>query len=322
MGRRKRYREGERWGRWLYALFAVIGRLPAWWHYLCSTLISYILQYVWRYRKAEIESHLSGSFPEKSAEELRKLTRRVYLNLTDIMVEVIMLAAFSERRLQKHIFLKNGELLGELHKAGYRHLFLALGHYGNWEWLTGLQVFVPESQFRVLYQHQNSSWNYLLSRVRSKFGAQLLDRDQAAHHILHHLDRAENQSYIFVADQAPSAASSELFIPFLNRQTAVFTGLERLARIAKSPVLYIDVTKVGRGKYEAEVKLLTRDASKEKKYAVTVAFMQALEQTIRRAPEYWLWSHRRWKFPAEYIRQAFPNKRLTILSKAEIERGL
>lgn len=322
MGQRRSYSEGEKWGRWLYALFAVIGRLPAWWHYFCSTLISYILQYVWRYRQKEIETHLAESFPEKSAEELRKLKRRVYLNLTDIMVEVIMLASFSERRLRKHIFLKNGELLEQLHDAGHRHLFLALGHYGNWEWLTGLQVFVPESQFRVLYQHQNSTWNYLLARVRSKFGAQLLDRDQAAHHILHNLESEQNQSYIFVADQAPSSASSELFIPFLNRQTAVFTGLERLARITKSPVLYIDVEKVGRGKYEATVKLLTRDASKEKKYAVTVAFMQALEETIQRAPEYWLWSHRRWKFSVEQIRREYPNKRLTILTKEEIEREL
>lgn len=308
--------EGTLWGRVLYALFSVVGHLPGWWHYFWSWVFSLVMQYLLRYRKWEIESGLRESFPHLSRKEHRRLVRATYLNITDIGVEMIRMCAFSPKQLRKRVKLHNAEVIEQLRAEGAPSLFMFLGHYGNWEWLTGLQLYLPMTQFYILYKHQHGIWHYITTRIRTKFGAKLIEQEEAARAIIKHArEQEEFCSYIFVADQAPPLHSTQLFTQFLGRTTAVYNGMERLAKFCKSPVLYIDIQKPKRGRYEATVKVLTLDAAREPSDAVALAFMDELEETILRAPQYWLWSHRRWKHSIEQVRETFPRKEVVVYNK-------
>lgn len=297
-------------GRVLYRFLSLIGLLPSWWHYFCSDLISLLLQYVIGYRREVIRTQLKNSFPEKSPRELKKLERKVYLNLCDIAVEIIMLCGFSRRRLRKHLTLEDQSIVLDLHAKGHHSIYMLLGHYGNWEWFTGLQDFIPESEFNVLYKKQHGVWDYVMRRARSKFGAKLIEKEMSGRTIIERRHDTTPRSYIFVADQTPGHSSIYLFVDFFHQPTATFTGMERLAKLTSAPVLYIDIFKERRGKYKIAVDVITENASQLEDGVLATNFMRRLEKTIRRAPEYWLWSHRRWKYSVESVTEEYPDRKI------------
>lgn len=304
----KELSKGEIWrGKLLYSLLRLIGYLPSWWHYGMSWCISYLLQYVIGYRRKVVQTNLANSFPEKSKAELRKLERAFYHHLCNVGVETVMLAAFGERRFRRHVSIENPELIEELHKENKRIFFL-LGHYGNWEWYTGCQLLLPVTEFNVAFVRQKGAWHYVLSKLRSKFGAQLMDKWDAAKIILHQRNDKSNKTYIMVADQAPGIEGAELFVNFLNQYTAVVTGMDRLAKMLGAAVVYVDVERPKLGKYRLKLVEMTRDASQLPKHQLSKDFMQLLEKTIRRKPEIWLWSHKRWKVTPELVKERFPHK--------------
>lgn len=296
----------------LYHLMRLWGYLPSWWHYGVSWLISYILQYVVRYRREVIRRNLAHSFPEMSERELRQVERRFYRHLSDIGVEVVMLAAFDEKRFRRHVELVNPELVEELHRENKRIFFL-LGHYGNWEWFTGCQLLLPATEFNVTYVRQHGPWHYVLSRLRSKFGTRLNERAEAVKVILRERNEPTPKTYIMVADQSPNLDSTELFVPFFNQTTAVVTGMDRLAKMLGAAVIYIDVERRRRGHYCLRLVEMTRDASGLAAHQLSKEFMQRLEENIRRQPELWLWSHNRWKITPEIVREHYPHKKLEIV---------
>lgn len=295
----------------LYAIFQLFGCLPAWWHYFWSDLFSLIVQYVIRYRRDVVQKQLRSSFPEKSERELRKIERQFYRYLCDLAVEVVMLTSYTEKRFRKHVSITNPEIMHELHEHN-PNVFYLLGHYGNWEWFTGCQSLLKMTEFNVLYKHQKGVWNYIINRARSKFGSELLDRKIAGKRILERRHEKTPRTYIFVADQTPSPSNILLFTTFLNQKTATFTGMERLARMIDCAVVYIDVQRVKRGKYEVTIEPITHHARELNEYDLATEFMRRLEQTIRRNPAYWLWSHKRWKYTVESVKTQFPEKHIEV----------
>lgn len=291
----------------LYTVLQVLGKMPSWWHYAWSSVFSYVVQYVIRYRREVVHTQLSKSFPDKDERAIRALERKYYQHLCDLGVEMIMLTSFDRRRLCSHVFVSNLELIEQIHQEN-NTIFFFLGHYGNWEWFTGLQAMLPCTEFNVLYKQQNGVWNEVMKRARSKFGSVLMEKSSAPKVIIRQRNDKKNRTYIFVADQTPGVAKAELFVDFLNQTTATLTGMDRLAKIRKAAVVYIDIESPKRGKYIVTAKEITRDASLLGDYELATAFMNTLEQTIVRQPELWLWSHKRWKFTPEMVKSAYPDK--------------
>lgn len=303
------------WGKILFRIFGIIGLLPSWWHYFCADVLSLILHYLVGYRKDVVRQNLLRSFPEKSQKDLRRLEHQIYVNLCDIAVEIIMLCAFTKRRLRRHLVLENGDIFRTLHEEGHSNIYMLLGHYGNWEWFTALQAFLPETEFNVLYHEQHGAWNYLMQRVRSKFGAKLLEKHIAPKTIIERRHEKVPRSYIFVADQCPGVNNIHLFVKFFGQLTPTYTGMERLAKLSACPVVYIDVDKRKRGKYRVIVKLMSKDASKYGEGELALDLMTRLEETIRRAPQYWLWTHRRWRYTLEDVKTFNPEQKILILGE-------
>lgn len=302
-------------GRALYRLFWLLGMLPSWWHYLWSDILAFITHHLIGYRKEIVKQNLQRCFPEKSSKELLRLEHQVYVNLCDVIVEIIMLCAFSKRRLAKHLELINGEIFGKLHDEGHPNIYMLLGHYGNWEWYTALQEFLPETEFNILYHDQHGVWNYLMNRIRGKFGAKLLEKHIAPKTIIERRHEKKPRSYVFVADQCPWVNNINVFVKFFGQITPTYSGMERLAKLSACPVVYIDVFKPKRGKYQVVVELMTKDASEYKEGRLAFELMQRLEKTIRRAPQHWLWTHNRWHYSVEDVRKHCPERKIIIIEE-------
>lgn len=297
--------------RLLLLLLQLFGWLPSCVHYILSWGISYILQYVIGYRREVIQNNLRGAFPEKDGKELKRLERAYYRHLSDLGVEIVMLSTFSERRLRKHIRITNPEIMDEIH-AENSTIFFLLGHFGNWEWFTGCQALLPNTQFNVIYKQQHGVWNDVMSRLRSRFGAQLIDMEIAPAEVFQRRKEKNNQTYIFVADQNPALENTVLFVDFLNKPTATITGMERLAKLRRAAAVYVDVERVRRGDYVITLEEMTRDASQLSKFDLSVDYMHRLEKSIQKQPEIWLWSHKRWKVDPQWVASEYPNKEIVM----------
>ncbi|MDO4771154.1 lysophospholipid acyltransferase family protein [Porphyromonas sp.] len=293
-------------GSIIYGAMALIGKLPAWWHYGVSNIVALLLHKVVGYRLEVVREQLLRSYPHKSDEERARIERDIYIHLSDLFVEYFMIAGFGSRTLRKHVILRGEEQIEALHEKGHRLVYLTLGHYGNWEWFTGFQDFLPFTQMSVLYKPLKGVMNYVMYRIRSKFGTKLIDKTFAPRAIMGMSRSESNQLLIFVADQTPSPQNVHLFTNFLNRDTAVFTGMERLAQKTKSPICYLRVERSRRGRYVCTVEVLTEDASTHEFGELSALFMHRLENSINANPALWLWTHKRWKYGEKEVLEFNP----------------
>lgn len=283
-------------GQLLYGTMSLIGKLPSWWHYGVADVVALCLHRLVGYRLDVVREQLRISYPTKSEAERALIEKDVYRHLADLFVEYFMMAGFGSKRLRKHVVLRGEEQIEALHDKGHRLVYLTLGHYGNWEWFTGFQDFLPFTQMSVLYKPLKGAMDYVMYRIRSKFGTKLINKAFAPRAIMGMSRSETNQLLIFVADQTPSPQNVHLFTDFLNRDTAVFTGMERLAQKTKSPITYLRVERPRRGRYICTVEVLTEDASAHEFGEISAKFMHRLEESINEVPALWLWTHKRWKY--------------------------
>ena len=296
------------WGEAVLFGMRLIGWLPDFVLYGLADGVGWLLRRILHYRTGVVRDHLQTSFPDASEKQLKSYERAFYRHLGDLAMELFKLAAMGRRSLHRHVDLQGIDVFRRLYDSGHNMIYLTLGHYGNWEWFTGFQDFLPFTRMHVLYKRQKGITNYIMYRLRSKFGTRLIDRKVAPRQVLSLNRSGQDELLIFVSDQTPSIHNIHLFVDFLHRSTAVFTGMERLAAKTSSPVCYLDVVRKRRGRYVCTIELICEDASTMEEGEISRLFMNRLEETIRRQPPFWLWSHKRWKHTPEEIRSQRPEQ--------------
>lgn len=100
---------------------------------------------------------------------------------------------------------------------------------------------------------------------------------------------------LIAGDQTPTKSEINYWTNFLNQETAVFLGAEKIAKALDMPVVFIDIQRIGRMSYEITFKLITDKPKETARFEITEKHVRMLENAIRRHPDNWLWSHRRWK---------------------------
>jgi len=280
----------------LYALLYACSLLPMWVHYLLSDGIYLLVYRLVGYRKKLVRENLALCFPEKSEAERRQIEREFYQWFCDYLVESVKLFSISRKELKRRMVFKGTEIVDEIVDSG-QSCAVFLGHYCNWEWITSLPLWVtPKAQCGQIYHVlENPEADWLFLKLRQRQGAVCIPMAETLRRLA--VYRQQNQPVVigYISDQTPFWNNIHHWINFLNRDTPVLTGTERLARSAGHAVLYIDVTRPKRGYYVAEFKLIERNPKQTKDYELTDAYFKLLETTIRRAPQYWLWTHNRWK---------------------------
>lgn len=261
--------------------------------YLLSDFIFLILYKFPGYRKKVVLKNLKNSFPEKSGAEIEKIEKDFYHFLADLMVESVKLISSSRKQALKHFKIENMELLEGYFQQG-KSIIAVSGHYGNWEMMNILALDV-KYQTNVVYKPlTNKIFDDFWNKVRSEFGATLVPMSKVLRHIA--TNRKNLSITLLVSDQTPSSPDAQFYTNFLSQQTPVFTGVEKIARSTKYPVVFCDITVLKRGYYSCRFVPIAENPDDFAENEITIAHVRYLEAMIHRAPQYWLWSHNRWKF--------------------------
>lgn len=288
------------------AVWYVLSLLPLRVHYVISDLLFWLLYAVIGYRRKVVYSNISASFPEKSEEELRKIERGFYHFFCDYMVESVKLMTITPENLKKRMVFKGTEIVDEIVESG-QSCALYLGHLCNWEWVSSLPLWLsPKVHCGQIYHPlENKDFDRLFLRSRQRMGAECIAMADTLRKILEYRKAGQPIIVGYISDQVPFWTSIHHWVNFLNHDTPVLTGTERIVRKVNHAVLFLDIHRVRRGYYEAEIKLITREPQKMGEYEITDTYFKMLEQSIRKAPEFWLWSHNRWKRTREEFNERF-----------------
>ena len=294
--------------RLLYGVTYVISLLPFWLLYLISDGFFLLIYYIVRYRRGIVKKNLATSFPEYDAAHLRKLERQFYHWLCDYFVETVKLLSISNEKLLRRIEFRGVEQLEQCFDNG-QDCAAILGHYCNWEWLsaTGLAFKrYPEAVMGLIYHPlYNDAFDQLFIDIRKAHGGDCIPKQDILRHLIT-LKRENRRSLLgYISDQAPRWHNIHLWLPFLNHDTPVFTGGERIMRKTDDAVFYVEMERPRRGQYVCTFKLVSPHAAQEPENEITRRFFQMLEETIRRAPSYYLWTHNRWKRTHEEFDQQY-----------------
>ena len=286
------------WWMYLHAL------LPFRLLYILSDLLYVLVYKIIGYRLKVVRYNLANSFPEKTDAERKKIERDFYHHFCDYFVETLKLLHISDATMQKRLQFENIELVKGLMKDGNSGLMF-LGHYGNWEWVTSINLFFEKGERlgQVYKPLKNKAIDDLFLKLRSRFKSIGIPKNSIFRTIINMQRQGDKMLIGFMADQIPSVSNIHYWTDFLNQDTAVFTGVERIAKQTGFSVTYLDVQKVKRGHYKAEVILISDKPKEEPEFAITERYMRAMEKTILRNPAYWLWTHKRWKKTREDVMQ-------------------
>ncbi|QBQ41585.1 lauroyl acyltransferase [Sphingobacterium psychroaquaticum] len=275
-------------------LLHIISLLPFWILYGISDLLFVLLFYVIKYRKGVVMENLRKAFPEKTEVERKQIAKRFYRFFPDLIVESIKMKSIKASTVIKRIELLNPEEVYKHFKKG-KGVIGVTAHYGNWELGIHRLSLMTDYPRLVIYKPLNDkNFNEVYNALRSRFGATMVPMKQ----ILRHMIRLKGTPHIsmFVADQTPTYQDSDYFMEFLNQDTLVYTGTERIARLTKNPIVYCHIgRKAKRGYYYCKFTTLVEAPTEYEEHEITALHNRFTEQRIREQPEYWLWSHRRWK---------------------------
>lgn len=266
---------------------------PAWLLYGISDVLFFVLYRLVGYRKKVVHNNLKNSFPEKSEQELLKIQKEFYQYLCDLILETLKTITMSQKYVHQHVKFMNKELIEGLYDRG-KSIFIVMGHYGNWELAGPCFSLNLRHQLNVVYKPlSNPYFERLFAKTRTKFNTQIIPMKNTLRAVAS--NKKTLSATALIADQTPSDWKTGFWLNFLNQETLVFTGPEKMAKMFDYPVVYIKVDRVKRGHYEIKPTLLFDGPKETHEEQITRVFNKTLEEDIKRQPETWLWSHRRWK---------------------------
>lgn len=277
-----------------YGLFWLISLLPLRMLYILSDLVYPIVKRT--YRRKVVDDNLAKSFPEKTEEERDKIANNFYHILCDYFAEDIKLFSMSKKEMMKRMTFSGLEHIKNGFDNGKDYMFAYLGHFGNWEWIASLQYWMPYAHCSQIYHPlYNKVSDRIFLKLREQYGGECIPMKKTLRRILEIKRNGENVVVGFISDQQPKWESIHHFTPFLNRETAVFTGTEVLAKKLGAMVYYAHVTRPRRGYYHCEFVPMTHTPAEYPDFDLTDQYMKMLEKDICTTPHMWLWTHKRWR---------------------------
>lgn len=289
-------KENSLGGRWLSYLFSAIGSLPLWLLYGVADIVAFLAGFVIGYRRKVIRENLERCFPEMTEKERKSIERKFYRFLGDYFVETLRLGRMSRKEILKRMRFENMEEVNEILKSG-RSITVYMGHYCNWEWVSSMPLHMEPGTIggQIYHPLESAAADYAFLKIREHFGAYSINMEQVLP-VMMGWHRKGIQSMVgYISDQAPHYHGIHYIADFFGCETPTYTGPERLAKTFKTAVYYINMSRPKRGYYVGRFIKMSDDASKEPPFELTQKYYDLLEANIKTAPQFWLWSHRRWK---------------------------
>ena len=267
--------------------------------YILSDILAFFLERVIKYRKKVIYANLKMCFPEKTDKEIATIASKFYLNLSDIILESIKGFSMNEKQLLKRYVFSDKVYLKKYFEEK-RQVICTGGHYSNWEWgvLTmGLQY--PNMHFGAYKPLSNKFIDAYIVRKRTRPNMTLVTMEETVRVMKN--QKGTPSLFVLIADQSPSSHKKAVWIDFFDTKTACVPGVEISAKLFDMGVVYMVSKRIKRGYYRVDLTPVTDNPGATEKGFITQQYMKHLEDDIRERPEWWLWSHRRWKHRYEDV---------------------
>ena len=278
----------------VYPLLWLISILPFRLLYLFSYKVYIILYYIVGYRKKTVTENLKLVFPQKSEQEIITIRKKFYRHLCDMFLEMTKTMSISESELKKRFKILNPDEFKRLESLN-KSIILIFGHYASWEWSIVIQQYINFKGLAVYKPLANPYFDRLVKNIRSKFNTDLISTKETINTINEHEKMGIKSITGFLSDQSPRLSKEVYWGNFMSIKVPCFTGAERLAKKLDLTTAYLKVNKVKRGYYEAEIITLAENPKDYKDYDLTDIFLREVEKKIYEAPEYYFWTHKRWK---------------------------
>lgn len=280
--------------RLVVILFKLTARMPFWLIWVLSDIFYVFIFYVARYRRKTVHENLTNSFPKKSPKEIRVITKKFYHHLSDLGLETIKYSRMTEKEIDSRLKIHNPEIFEEYYQR-HQSVILVGMHHNNWEWCGSMQRFI-KARFLVVYNsvRNNMELERFILDNRERFGAKSILVSQSVRTAFQFNNTEQPGILILAADQTPQP-NAQFWTTFLNQETAFFTGPMKIAVKTNQPVILQHTIKVGRSRYEVFFHKLIENPAEVKPEEIILAYVKKIEEIIQEEPEYWLWSHRRWK---------------------------
>lgn len=277
-----------------YTLNWLITLLPLNILYILADFIFILLYYFPGYRKKVVRENLHNAFPEKILKERLTIEKRFYRHLADVIVETLKLTHLSNSQLMQRFRLTNPELFEKFYESE-KDLTILVGHYNNWEWLVAVSLYTSYKNVCIYKPLQNLYFDRFMYKLRSRNNIEMVPMSKIIRNIVFNREKNIRAMYAFIADQTPAKPDIRYWTRFLNQDTPVYLGPEKIAVRYDMPVVFLNIQKSGRGYYTVTAEVLAENPAGLPDFAVTEAHTRRLEEIIRSGPEFWIWSHRRWK---------------------------
>jgi KDO2-lipid IV(A) lauroyltransferase len=266
--------------------------------YYISDFLFIFIYIVIGYRRQLVINNLSNAFPEKSMNEIKMIARKFYLYLCDYFVESIYQLNMSTGECNRRYQFVNPELLYDL-AMKRKNIVLATTHYGNWEWANNLNNLSPYKILGVYKPLSNKLFDRLFIHIRGKYGSIPVPMKHTLREVTGSIKRNEQFALYLVADQRPGGDDLKYWTRFFNQEAPIITGMEKLARRYNLTVVFLNVRRIRRGYYRITFEILADEPSKYAPFEISERYIRKTEKLVKEKPEYYLWSHNRWKYKAE-----------------------
>jgi len=278
----------------IYPILWLISILPFRLLYAFSDVLYLFVYKVFGYRTTTVKENLNLVFPNKSEAEIKSIMDKFYHHLCDMIVEAIKSLTISKAEMQKRYKFPNVHLINDLEKK-QRSIVLMCAHYGSWEWIFILQTYVKHKGYAVYKRLANKHFDRLVKRIRAKYNSDLITTKETFTILNESKKKGELTINGFVSDQSPKAHKAFHWNEFMGIKVPMHTGAEMLAKKLDMAVVFFKVKRIKRGYYETTFETITEQPNEFKDYEITDIFFNLVEKQILETPQYYLWTHKRWK---------------------------
>ncbi len=281
----------------VYPFIWVLSRFPFRILYVISDVVYILIYHIIGYRKEVVRKNISIAYPDISEEKLKTTERKFYHHFCDIFVEMIKTLSISETEMQKRYTFTNIEVAKQYLDTN-RDMLLCLGHYASYEWVLSMHTHLENEGYGIYKKVKNKYFDKLIQDIRGKWKTTLVVNKEAKVKIAEVLKQKNEKAVLFgfIMDQSPSNPKKGHWSNFFSVKTPFFTGVESIAKEHNLPVLFLGTKKIKRGYYESTFTVMTENPREHKDYELTDLFAQLLQKQIEIAPEFYFWTHKRFKF--------------------------
>jgi len=277
-----------------YPFIWLLSKAPFFVLYLISDFIFLILFYLIGYRKKLVLSNLKRVFSDKTEKEILKIRRQFYHHFVDIFMEMIKTFTISEKQIKKHYNFTNISLLDQIGESG-KSMVVVGSHYGNWEWVVSMSLHVGFDAYGTYTKINNKLLEDKIKSTRSRFGGHMVLKKDTIKNIANNYKNNKIGIYGLLSDQSPQIGRAFYWADFLGVRVPIHTGAEMLSKRYDCAYVFMEVNKVKRGYYDVSFELISDEPKSIPDFQLTDVFLEKVEKQIRKTPEYYFWTHNRFK---------------------------